>query len=181
MPSDMSQSRMMKAVRNLASYIGIGVVSIDDPDYIALCQAHRTISIAHRKGDFTTVLTTLDRDYTVQRADHVPMKRSEVVEQLRTKLENQIQTDYREEPAHMVIRGKRAQVASRIFSKSICRKDGKLVEIQERGEHLTVWTKSRDGWKRLRTRIRSHEQNIEWIPEPQDTSLEPKRTEKFLV
>src|SRR3982751_3112340 len=102
MSNDMSQSPMIKAVQNLASYIGIGVVSIDDPDYIALCEAHRTISIAHRKGDFTTVLTTLDRDYFVLRADHVRMKRSEVVDQLRTKLESQIQTDYRVEPAHMV-------------------------------------------------------------------------------
>jgi hypothetical protein len=181
MQNDLAPGRMMKAVQKLAGLVGIGLVSVDDPDYSDLIEAYRTISVAHRKADYTTVLTTFDRDYTLVNVNKDRIKKSEVEEQLRARFENQIKTDYREEPAHFVIRGNRAQIASRIYSNTVCRRNGKLVELQERGERSTTWVKTKSGWKRIETKIRSHEQNIEWITEAVVDDSPASRTEKFLI
>lgn len=179
MHTDLGQGRAIKALQKLAGFFGIGLMDVNDPDYAALVEAYRTISIAYRKGDVTTILTTLDRDYVLVSSDHETMKRSAVEEQLRTRLDNQISSDYREEPAHFIIRGKRAHVVSRIFSKSVIRRNGKLVELQERGDQKTTWVKSNSGWKREITRIRTRQQNIEWLAEPVEAPA--SRTEKFLI
>lgn len=179
MPSEATQARWMKTVQTLASYIGLGLVHIEDPDYIELCEKHRALSLAYRRGDFTSVLTSLDRDYELFRPDGQRCKRREIEGQLRHRFENQVQSDYREEPAHVVIRGKRAKVATRIYGKTIVRRDGKLVELQERGESLTLWIKSRSGWKRARTQVRMYEQNTEWLVLADDATLAVNRSEKF--
>ncbi|HWA83250.1 MAG TPA: nuclear transport factor 2 family protein [Fimbriimonadaceae bacterium] len=166
MQIDVTNGRLMKALQRLASYIGIGIVSLEDPDYIELCERCREIDAAHRRGDFTTIMTTLDRDYYFVRPDGVKLNRNRYGEQLRARLESQIRTDYREEPAHIIIRGKRAQVATRIYATTTSRKDGKWVEVTERSEHLTVWLKSKSGWKRAYTRVRSAHRNAAWVAEP---------------
>lgn len=166
MQIDMTQGRLMKIAQRLASYIGIGIVSIEDPDYIAICEQCRAIDTAYRRGDFTTIMTTLDRDYVFHQQDGTRLNRIQFGQQLRSRLEGQIRTDYREEPAHMMFRGKRAQVATRIYATTISRREGKWVQMTEQAEHLTVWIKSTSGWKRACTRIRSSRRNMEWTDEP---------------
>jgi hypothetical protein len=155
-------------------------VSIEDPNYLEICRTYKALSEAMRRGDLVTVLTTLDRDYSVVRPDLNELSRKDYEAQLRELLAEQIETDYREEPAHVVIRGRRAQVASRIFARTVVRRHGKLMELKERGEHLTTWVKTTAGWKREKTRIRFHEQDIEWLQEAQPDP-EPSRVSKFLI
>jgi hypothetical protein len=178
MSIDSTQGWLMKVAQRLAGYVGIGIVSTDDRDYLEICRTCRAISQAYQRGDYTTILTTLDRDYTVLRPDGIRLKRSDVEKQLQLRMTSQVETDYREEPAHIIIRGKRAQVATRIYSTTTCRRGDKLVELHERGDQLTLWVKTTTGWKRARTKIRIYEQNTEWLTEA--PIADAPRCEKFV-
>lgn len=178
--SDHGGGKWVKLAQKAAAVVGLGVVSVEDPDYLAICEAHRFITRGMQNQNLATVLSTLDRDYVVIRPDMNRLSRREYEEQLRARFDEQIETDYREEPAHMIIRGRKAQVASRIYARTIVRRGGKLIELRERGEHLTTWVKSTSGWKRELTRIRFHEQDFEWLPEVTEQN-EISRTQKILL
>ena len=163
---DAIRSRLLRTLQKAAGVVGVGIVHTEDPHYVELCEIYQRIGAAHRRGDFASIAATFDRDYRLYRMDDIILNRKETENALRARLADQVSTDYREEPAHIIIRGKTAQVASRIFAKTRCRKDGKLMDLVERGEHITIWEMTTVGWKRTRTKMRSHTQNIEWVPEP---------------
>jgi hypothetical protein len=180
MVSENGEGKLLKIAQKAAAMVGLGMVIMEDPDYIAICEAHRTITLGMKRKELAAVASTLDRDFIVIRPDMNRLKRRDYEEQLRARFDEQIETDYREEPAHMIIRGRRAKVASRIFSKTIVRRGDKLIELRERGEHLTTWVKTTSGWKREITRIRFHEQDFEWITEAV-VEQDPVRTQKILL
>lgn len=168
-----------RAIQRITAWMGIGFVSIEDPDYMELCRRYRASSEAYRKADIATVLMSLDRDFVLVKQDRSTLSRKEFESDLREKFQDQIETDFREEPAHFVLRRKRAQIASRVYSRTLYRRDGRLLALTERGEHVTTWVKSTSGWKRERTRIRSHEQDISWVTEAPAAPEPEKRLEKF--
>lgn len=178
---DLASSRLMKTLTRLASVIGIGFVCIYDEDYEALVEAHKKLTGAFRRGDLATASSLLTRSYRLERPDGLALTRSEYEEQLRHRFASQLHSDYREEPAHFVIRGNRATIASRTFGKSLCRRDGKLIELEERSESISKWVKVGGVWKRAGTKIRVYEQNMEWVLEPAESQIAAPKSVKYLA
>lgn len=179
MPIDFAHSRVMRVLKPLFGWMGLGLVCDDDPDFVELKELYQRLALAHRTGDLEFVRGTMDTAYTLQRTDRIRLDRAEIERILRNRFASQIESDYREEPAHFAIRGIRATVASRIFSRSRSERDGKWIDILERAEHVTTWQKSARGWVRIRARIRMHEQNVEIVEIP--PVPEPERAQKFLI
>ncbi len=177
---DWMHSKLMRGLSKAAGFIGVGLVTTDDPSYMELCALHRQMSLWMRSGDSVSILGTMARTYCVLRQDGLRLERDEVERVLRERLAMQILSDYREEPAHFVIRGDKATVATRVYSKSLCRRDGRVIELVERCEHVTLWVKGSGGWKRVRTKIRFHEQNTDWAPEPIESAPAKVKREKFI-
>lgn len=179
MPIDFAHSRLMRLLKSLFGGLGLGLVCEDDPDFVELKEMYQRLAVAHRTGDLEFVLGTLGSDYHLRRTDRVQLDRAEIIRILRSRFESQIESDYREEPAHFAIRGTRATVASRIFARSRNLRDGKWIDMVERAEHVTTWQKTASGWVRIRARIRMHEQNVEIVEIPPVPG--PERAQKFLV
>ncbi len=176
---DLIGAGILQGIIRCSSFIGLGIVRTDSREYFELTEAYRTSNYAFKMADFTAAALQLSKQFTLVRPDRIKVSRRVYLDQLKHRFDAQIGSDYREEMAHIVIGSQFARVASRVYGKTVANRDGRICEIEERAELISTWIKTPGGWMRHRIRIRSFEQNVEWVEQPEAEMVTSSNRTKY--
>lgn len=163
---DLIGSKILRSISKGVSLIGIGLVDTDSRDYAELMEAYRTNNYAYKLGDFVAATLQLSKQFHVVTPMGKVVRRGDFIVQLKHRFESQVGSDYREEPAHVVIGFNYAKIVSRVYGMTQVRRDGKVVDMVEQAELISTWIRTPGGWMRHKVRIRSYAQNFECADEP---------------